>query len=160
MRGVAENVNLKSKEVTLKDGNVIKYDKLIIAIGVIPFIPNIPGINLKNVTTFKTEDELLRIKDATKNLQKAVVIGAGAIGIELAQALNAVGIKTYLIDMMDHILPQLVDNDMIEEGQRLIIENERFTICELVGQGLFIGKAMGKESQKNKRRMGENSDNC
>jgi Pyridine nucleotide-disulphide oxidoreductase. len=88
------------------------------------------------------------------------VIGAGAIGIELAQALNAVGIKTYLIDMMDHILPQLVDNDMIEEGQRLIIENERFTICELVGQGLFIGKAMGKESQKNKRRMGENSDNC
>jgi len=123
IRGIAKNVNFKSKEVTLKDGNVIKYHKLIIATGARPFVPNIPGANLKNVTTFKTEDELFRIKNATKNLKKAVVIGAGAIGIELAQALNAVGIETYLIDMMDHILPQLVDNDMIDEGQRLIVEN-------------------------------------
>lgn len=123
IRGTAENVDFNAKEVKLKDGSKYQFEKLIIATGARPFVPNIPGINLKNVTTFKTEEELLNVKECTKNIKKAAVIGAGAIGIELAQALNSLGIETYLIDMLNHVLPQLVDKDMIEEGQRLVEEN-------------------------------------
>lgn len=63
-----------------------------IATGATPFIPPVPGRNLSGVTGFKTEEDFHRINGLLgAGLGRAVVIGAGAIGIELALALKTRG---------------------------------------------------------------------
>lgn len=86
-----------------------------IATGATPFIPPVPGRNLSGVTGFKTEEDFHRINGLLgAGLGRAVVIGAGAIGIELALALKARGTDVDLVDMADSILPNLLDQDMSE----------------------------------------------
>lgn len=56
-------------------------------------------------------------------LKEAVVIGAGAIGIELAQAFNRSNVKTHLIDMFSTILPNMLDEDMINDVQKQLSDS-------------------------------------
>jgi len=92
---------------------------LIIATGADPILPPIDGVNLKGVYTFKTQTDLMAIEKELKDnkIEKAVVVGAGAIGIELAQALNHVGVVCHLVDMAKTVLPNLVDADFAKEAQ-------------------------------------------
>ncbi|RKY53859.1 MAG: FAD-dependent pyridine nucleotide-disulfide oxidoreductase, partial [Candidatus Neomarinimicrobiota bacterium] len=94
-------VNIGDKSLDLEKGSSIAYDKLIIATGTVPFIPPIPGHNLNGVTGFKTEDDLLWMENKIKDINDAVVVGAGAIGVELAQALAFKGINVHLVDVAD-----------------------------------------------------------
>jgi NADH dehydrogenase/NADH oxidase (H2O2-forming) len=74
--------------------------------------------------TFKTEGDLSAVMEAVESgLNKVVVVGAGAIGIELAQALKARGVEVHLVDMQDHILPALVDQEMVAEAQKMLQDN-------------------------------------
>ncbi|MBN2297980.1 MAG: FAD-dependent oxidoreductase [Deltaproteobacteria bacterium] len=116
IRDRVEKVDFEQKHVHTEKGNVYTYDKLVIATGADPVLPPIQGTDLQGVLTFKTEDDLKRIVDLAENgLRKAVVVGAGAIGIELAQALNSRGVQTHLVDMEEQVLPNLLDKEMAEE---------------------------------------------
>ncbi|MEA3503638.1 MAG: FAD-dependent oxidoreductase [Bacteroidota bacterium] len=118
IRDKVVSVNFEEKIVTTEKGDTIGYEKLVIATGANPILPPIKGSNLNNVMTFKTEENLKEIMNTIDNgLKKAVVIGAGAIGIELAQALNERKVETHLVDMAEHVLPNMVDSEMIEEAQ-------------------------------------------
>jgi len=124
IRDIVTKVDFESKTVTTEKGNSYGYEKLIISTGANPILPPIEGTNLKNVMTFKTESDLKYIKNIVDNgLKEAVVIGAGAIGIELSQALNKVNVKTYLIDMASTILPNMMDEDMIVPVQKQLAES-------------------------------------
>jgi len=124
IRDVAEEIGFDKKEVTLKNGRSVKYDKLIIATGAYPFIPPIEGAGLDGVMGFKTEDDLRKIQGIIDaGLKKAVVVGAGAIGIELAQALKSTGLNVSLIDMADSIVPNMLDKDMMDDVTPLIPQN-------------------------------------
>jgi len=113
IRDTVVDVNTDEKFVVLESDEKLEYKKLIIASGVTPFIPLIPGSNLKSITGFKTEKDLLGIQEHLENgINKAVVIGAGAIGIEIAQAFVFKGLSVDLIDMADSVLPNLLDKDM------------------------------------------------
>ena len=106
-------INTENKTLELATKEPISFEKLIIATGTIPFIPPIPGIELEGVTGFKTEDDLLWIEEKiSKEINDAVVVGAGAIGIELAQALAFKGINVHLVDIADSVLPNMIDKDM------------------------------------------------
>jgi NADH dehydrogenase/NADH oxidase (H2O2-forming) len=123
IRDTVTNVNFENKTITTKS-NKISYDKLIIATGATPILPPIEGCNLSNVMTFKTENDLKKIIELVDNgLQKVVVIGAGAIGIELAQAFNKREIETHLVDMAESILPNMVDIEMIADAQESLIRS-------------------------------------
>lgn len=114
-------VNFKAREITTASGNKYCYQKLLIATGARPILPNIAGSQLQGVMTFKTEGDLSAIIEAVESgLNKVVVVGAGAIGIELAQALKARGVEVHLVDMQDHILPALVDQEMVAEAQKML----------------------------------------
>lgn len=118
------SVDFNNKTVETEMNGEIGYKKLIIATGANPILPPIQGHNLNNVMTFKTEKDLKKIIEMIDNgLEKAVVIGAGAIGIELAQALNERKVETHLVDMADYILPNLADYEMIEKVQESIISS-------------------------------------
>lgn len=130
IRDYVEDIDFDMKNVKLADGTQLKYEKLIITTGSKPFIPPIKGCGLSGVLSFKTEDDLLALKDFTKEkegLKHAVIIGAGAIGIELAQALRVANIEVTLIDMEKSILPSLIDPEMAE----LPVEN-------LIKKGIHI----------------------
>jgi len=120
IRGTATRISFDDKTVAVSNGQIYHYDKLIIATGAEPVRPPINGADLKNVYVFKTQQDLEHVLQAVRadQIDKAVVVGAGAIGIELAQALNHVHVQTYLVDMASSVLPNLVDADFSQEVVR------------------------------------------
>ena len=84
----------------------LEYDKLILATGSIANIPNVPGKDLKGITTLKSmqdADCLRRIRDQGR-IRRAAVIGGGLIGIETCEALQLAGIEITVIEMLPQIL--------------------------------------------------------
>lgn len=116
IRTSVTGVDFDGKVVTLSDSSQITYDKLVIATGATPFIPPIPGKDLRGVTGFKTREDLNMINGLIDSgLRKTVVVGAGAIGIELSLAVKARGVEVDLVDMEESVLPNLIDRDMSEQ---------------------------------------------
>ena len=92
--------------------SVIPYDNLMLATGSQPCVPPIPGNDADGVFTISDLHKAIEIKERISKGQvgKAVVIGGGAIGIEMAEALTDLwGIETALIEYMDQLLPRIVD---------------------------------------------------
>ncbi len=112
VRTEATKVDRAGKTVTAADlatgeEKVYHYDKLVIATGASPVIPPVEGRELQNVFTMRTPEDAIRIKDLAVNggIKKAVVVGAGYIGLELAENLAAEGIRPFVVDMAPQILP-------------------------------------------------------
>jgi NADPH-dependent 2,4-dienoyl-CoA reductase/sulfur reductase-like enzyme len=74
-------------------------------------VPPVPGSELKNILTVKTAADAERIKEKAGKAKKVVVVGAGAIGIEQAQAMKSLGKEVHLVEMAEHPLPAMVDSD-------------------------------------------------
>jgi NADPH-dependent 2,4-dienoyl-CoA reductase/sulfur reductase-like enzyme len=124
IRDMVTSVDFKSKTLLLQSGNSLAYDKLVIASGANPFIPKIEGADLKGVMGFKTQQDLELVASYVENgLQKAIIVGAGAIGIELAQALKNKGIEVIMIDMASQVLPNLVGPEFSQLASEQIVKN-------------------------------------
>ncbi len=90
----------------------IAYDKLMLATGSRPFVLPIPGVDLDGVFTISNLHKAIEIKKriAGGKVARAVVIGGGAIGVEMAEALTDLwGVETTLVEFMDQLLPRIVD---------------------------------------------------
>ncbi len=141
IRSSAEDIDFENKVVTLADGTQLRFDEIILATGAVPFLPPIPGIELEGVLGFKTENDMRTINRMVENgATGVVVVGAGAIGIELAQALNHKGLDVHLVDIFDSIMPNMVDAEMVVEAQR---EMEELGITMHLGS-----KVIGLEGRK------------
>ena len=104
----------------------IPYDKLVIATGSRPNIPPIPGVDLEGVFTISSLHKAISIKEklARGEVGKAVIIGGGAIGLEMAEALTDLwGIDTTVIEFMPQILPNMVPLYMARMLQTHLEEN-------------------------------------
>lgn len=118
-------VDFDRKQVVLQESGKIQYDKLVIASGANPFIPNIEGVELEGVMGFKTQQDLEKINSFVESgLKKAVIVGAGAIGIELAQAMKHKGLDVSLVDMADQVLPNLVGEEYAQKAAGELIKND------------------------------------
>ncbi|MEI5993099.1 FAD-dependent oxidoreductase [Candidatus Enterococcus mansonii] len=113
----AINIDRQNKTVLTKSNEKeeeISYDKLILSPGAEPVIPPIEGLNeATNVYTLRNVPDVDKIVAAVKNQQpkKAVVIGAGFIGLEMAENLQHLGIEVTLVEAAPQILPPL-DEEM------------------------------------------------
>ncbi|MBL4930709.1 FAD-dependent oxidoreductase [Clostridium paridis] len=87
------------------------FDKLIITTGSWPIIPSIEGIDLDNILLSKNYNHSTTIIEKAKDSSKIVVIGAGYIGVELAEAFELNGKKVTLIDSLDRILSKYLDKE-------------------------------------------------
>ena len=125
-------INRNEKFVLTKDGEKIYYDKLVLSQGASPIKPPINGINNKKVFTVRNLGDIDKIKDYIKsnNAQKAVVIGGGFIGVEMAENLNLMGLKTSLVEMQSQILAPVdfevaafAQNEMRQNGVELILSD-------------------------------------
>ena len=103
-------VNVNTKEETVYD-----YDKLVIAVGASPVKPPIDGCDLENVFYMRTPDDAIRLRQVIDggNIKRAVVVGAGYIGLEIAENLKEQGIRPFVLDMAPHVLPGF-DSEMAE----------------------------------------------
>ena len=120
------------------------FDRLLIATGVKPRIPDIPGTGLKNVFTVISLQDALRIQEPLTSASSVAIVGAGYAGLEFAESLRALGKSVILFEREPHVLSS-VDPDM---AQIIEFELRRFgvqvstsaNVLALVGQdGLVNG---------------------
>jgi NADPH-dependent 2,4-dienoyl-CoA reductase/sulfur reductase-like enzyme/rhodanese-related sulfurtransferase len=92
----------------------IAYDKLVIATGGEPFRPPIPGMDLKNVWFIRhPEDARTMVEEiGAQNLKRAVLVGAGFIGLEMAEALIKRGLNVTMVEMEGQVMPAVLDKDI------------------------------------------------
>ncbi len=112
------------------------FDKLIISTGSSPFIPPIPGIDAPNIFKLWTVEDTDKIKsfyEANKP-KNAVVIGAGFIGIEMAENLHELGMNVNIVEMQSHVIP-MIDDDMASLlHQNINMNNVKLFLGETVEQ--------------------------
>lgn len=101
----------EKKQVMIRDrtsGRLFldNYDKLLIATGASPVVPDIPGVSLKNIHVLKTLEDGLSLKQAADNtnIRDVTIVGGGYIGIEVAEAMLRLGKKVSIIELSDRIL--------------------------------------------------------
>lgn len=110
---------------TDKEARLVKYDKLIIATGARPRIPDIKGVNdFGNIFTLRKIEDGIKIRDYMLKSKHVALIGSGLIGLELLEAFVKNGVKVDLIEHNDHILKVFDDDmsDILEE--RLMRSND------------------------------------
>ena len=115
----ATKIDREAKTVEVKDLHsdevkVLPYDKLVIATGADNFKPPIANIDAKGVFGMKTPDDALAMQSYIKEhgVEKAVIIGAGLIGMECAEAYANWGVEVTVIEMQSWIFPQMLDKEM------------------------------------------------
>ena len=108
----ATKVDRARKEVTAvhldtQETAVYPYDMLVIATGASPIQPPIEGVNLKNVFFMRTPEDAISLRNLITigDIKRAVVVGAGYIGLEIAENLAKSGVKPVVLDMAPHVLP-------------------------------------------------------
>jgi len=99
------------------------YDKLIIATGASPIIPSIENIHLKNIFTLRKIEDGIAIRKKLRESKRAVIVGAGYIGIELLEAFVKNNVHTTIIDSNPTVMPAL-DSNMSELVQNFITERD------------------------------------
>ena len=146
--------NLETPECFL-----VRYDKLILATGARPFIPNIKHVALNNVFTLRTIEDGIAIREKVESSKNAVIIGGGYIGIELLEACVKQGLYTTLIERNPTIMP-MFDSDISEliKNQLMSINDGKFeiitsdSVTEMVGDNsgvTSVKTASGKDIETN-----------
>ena len=130
-------INKDLKKVIYKNLNTgekgdYSYDKLIIATGASPVKPPFPGLNLENIFTLRSVESADQIKVAVsrEEIKKATIIGAGLIGLEMAESFSELGIEVTVIELEDQVLPpfskemaEIVAEHLKEKGVELILDD-------------------------------------
>lgn len=143
----ALHIDPVNKMVTLEhDGKSYQesYDKLILSPGAKPFIPNIDGLSdAQNVFTLRNIPDLDKIMAVVQQQQvgKATVVGAGFIGLEMAEALVKKGYDVTIVEKADHVLPPL-DEEMASFIQK---ELQKQGVTVITGQSLTAMEEAGRK---------------
>ena len=108
------SIDMKRNTVTGKEEE--HYDVLIIATGAMPACP----FEAEDVFFLRRLDDALALREAMERAQSVIVIGAGLVGLEAAEALMHEGMEVTVLEYMPHILPAMFDRDMAEYAMKQI----------------------------------------
>jgi nitrite reductase (NADH) large subunit len=133
-----QDIDPQSKTAAADDGNTYAYDKLLLATGGNAIIPKIPGVDKEGISPLKTMQDAENIYNFKGN--RAVVIGAGSIGVESCISLMRRGVRVTLLEQLGHVLPTVFDDEaagiirsLIEQMGIEVITGER--AIEFTGNG-------------------------
>lgn len=122
-QGIALKLNTKAvaidkaaKTVTTAAGEVIAYDKLVLASGSFPFVPPVPGHNREHCLVYRTIEDLEAIKAGAAVSKVGVVVGGGLLGLEAAKALRDLGLETHVVEFA----PRLMAVQLDEGGAKIL----------------------------------------
>lgn len=113
--------------VSLAGGETFSFDHLVLATGSKPIVPPIPGIDAANITPVRSREDLGRLRDFAGQHRRAVIVGGGYIGVEVAVVLRRMGLEVAIVEMLPHLVQTateeefaaLVEEDMIAHGVKL-----------------------------------------
>jgi len=105
-------VDPKRKRLTLKSGGEFGFDKLIVATGAHPRTLDIPGAKLRNLHYLRSLDDSKAIRNSASTVRRAVVIGGGFIGMEVAAVLAQKGVEVTMVLSDDRIWKRLFSPEM------------------------------------------------
>lgn len=104
MDAAAKTVTVRSEG----EESTVEYDALVLAPGAEAIRPPIPGLDSPRVMTLRSVDDALAMKDSVdSSAKRAVVLGAGFIGLEAAEALRHQGLAVTVVELAPHVLPPL-----------------------------------------------------
>ena len=156
----ATQVDPAAKKVTAVDLNtqeetVYDYDKLVIAVGASPVKPPIEGCDLENVFFMRTPEDAIRLREVVDagNIKKAVVVGAGYIGLEIAENLKEMGVRPFVLDMAPQVLAPGFDKEMADYVENKLVESgipvvTNVTVTGIEGDGKVEKVTTSKKAYK------------
>ena len=142
----AVGVDVAAKTVRFANGETDTYDKLIIATGAVPFVPDVQGKDLAGVFTMRTPDDAINLRAyaEAEGCRSAVVVGGGFIGLEIAENLMAKGLKVTVADMAGQVMPNLFDAEIADYIRRQLQKRGlRIVTGAALEEILGEGKASG-----------------
>jgi nitrite reductase (NADH) large subunit len=122
-------------------GVEIAYDFVVLATGSYPFVPTIPGIDKQGVFLYRTIEDLQRIIEYSKRVERCAVIGGGLLGLEAAKAVHELGLETHVVEFAPRLMPRQID----EVGSRTLTRR-----IESMGVRVHLGTS-SKEVHGNSR---------
>ena len=130
-RNVAVHLNaqvaniVREEKCIIADGKKYSYDKLILALGATPVIPDFPGLDGKNEFSLSTDmADGLALSSAVAQSTEAAIVGGGFIGLEIATTLKARGYSKVYLLVRRGILRSYLDDDMAERVKDVLTQNE------------------------------------
>mgnify|MGYP000945832482 CR=1 FL=1 len=110
------SIDRAARTVTVEDlatgGRFVEtFDKLILSPGATPIMPPLPGMDAKGVFSLRTIEDMDRIAAALPDARRAVVVGAGYVGLEVAEQFVRRGLEVTVVELQPQILPFL-DREM------------------------------------------------
>ena len=139
IRSEVTAIDRKARQITVTDLKTKKtyqesYDKLVLSPGAEPVKPPIPGIDLKGIFTVRNVPDTDRIKEhiEKRKVQRALIVGAGFIGLEMAENLHRRGIFVTIVEMAEQVMTPLDFEMAAEVHQHLKAKNVEFYLNEAV----------------------------
>ena len=128
--------------LSLRDGRHLEFRKLVLAVGSIPTAPKIPGIDQPGVHILsKDYDSLTRLREAVRTANRALIVGGGYVGVELADELTRAGKAATLVEAQPSLLPASLD----PEFARMVCAELKRAGAEIV-TGTGVKALVGKQS--------------
>ncbi|WP_009633352.1 nitrite reductase large subunit NirB [Synechocystis sp. PCC 7509] len=148
-------IDRQQKIVHSANGLAISYDKLVLATGSYPFVPPIKGKDTDGTFVYRTIEDLEAMSAYAKNCQTGVVIGGGLLGLECANALKNMGLKTHVVEFAPRLMPMQIDdvggnvlrNKIEELGVSVHINKSTTEIVSIDGKVTKMTFADGLELQ-------------
>ncbi len=147
--GRAEQLRWNQHELLLTNGQIVPYDRLLLATGALAVPPAFPGANLQGIVTLDGLDDARRILRLARKAKAAVVVGGGITALELVEGLNARGVKVhyflrgerYWSDVLDETESKIVHDRLTHDGVLLRTQTQ---IERVIGHG---GKVAAVQTQ-------------
>jgi len=107
----AAAIDRRKKTVTTADGEVLAYDKLVLATGSFPFVPPVRGNDRADCFVYRTIEDLEAMTECGARSKTGVVVGGGLLGLECAKALRDLGLETHVVEFAPRLMAVQVDED-------------------------------------------------
>ncbi len=106
----AASIERRNNTVTTVDGEVLHYDRLVLATGSVPFVPQVPGRDRPHCFVYRTIEDLEGMKASGAHSKTGVVVGGGLLGLECAKALRDLGLETHVVEFAPRLMTVQVDD--------------------------------------------------
>ena len=118
-----DNKKVKVKNLVTEEEFEDNYDKLVLTVGSWPIVPNFEGGDLENIILCKNYNQAKDITEKGKKAKNVVIIGAGYIGVELAEAFEMLGKNITLIDAEERIMSKYLDKEFTDIAEKSFKEH-------------------------------------